>query len=133
MRKLLAAQDVASRVDMGNIGAQLVVDGDAAFRVHDARAIKAKALDIGTTAGGNQEILTVRLCPGIRRDDDSRRLRSDGNRTASKPSDPFALEYALKDRPCVGVVVGQQARRHDRDLAAETLKGLGELHAKRTA
>ena len=98
-----------------------------------ARTIQREALDIGATAGGHQEALPVRLAFGAGRDDESCGLLSCGDRATPKPLDAFPLEDALKNASRLGVVVGQQSRRHDRDLAAQTLVGLRELHSERTA
>src|SRR3981189_1897987 len=78
-------------------------------------------------------MLPARLVAHIGHDDDSGEVLSDSDGTPLKPPDAFALEHALKAAARLWIVVRQQTRRHDGDLAAETLKGLRELHAERTA
>src|SRR6202011_2327483 len=124
---------IACGVNVRDVGPKSIVHDNASIRMGHARMVEREASDIRTTAGGDQDTLPVRLAAHIGHDDDSCGLLSDSDGTSLKPTDAFALEYALKDARRLWIVVRQQTRRHDGDLAAETLKGLRELHAERTA
>jgi hypothetical protein len=130
VRELLAAQDIARRVDVRHVSTESVVDRDAAIRMRDARAIEGERRDIRTTSGGNQKSISARFSRVARRDDHSGRLPCHSDGAATSPANAFTLEHALKDIRRLGVIMRQQARRHDRDAAAQALKGLRQLHAE---
>src|SRR4030095_9283804 len=86
VRELLATQHVASRVDVWDVRAQAVVNGDALSRVGDACTIEPQTLHVRPTSSRHQDDSGHGLAAGIRRDDDAMWLLPHANRATTEPA-----------------------------------------------
>src|ERR1017187_5557321 len=130
MSELIAARDIARRVDVFHIGTQLIVNRNAAFGIVDASFFEIEARDRWLPAGRDQQEIAAGFLV-IGRHDDLIAILAGGFGPAPDKSDPFALEDALHHFADFRFLFRQQAIGEYTNLRAEPLVGLGHLHANR--
>src|SRR5262249_54065581 len=107
VRKLLAAQNIASGKDVRDVRSQPVVNRDAAGRIRDAGTIESEILNIRSTPCGDQEGMTASLAVGIQRDARLATILFYTYGAATQPPYAVSFEHGFQHGPRVGTVVGQ--------------------------
>jgi hypothetical protein len=125
---------LADRVDVGIVGAQLVVDDDAPL---DLEPGSDRDVGVGPHAGGNDEEVGLDL-PAVGQAHAADAVGADhvGGEDVEVDGDPERLDALLEDRAGLGVELHIHEVRHgvhELDVQAVTLQRTGRLQAEQPA